>query len=144
MTKDFSIENEALVLNTAWPDHQKLELQVGNWAELFNEQEIKVIIAVALNHCAHHEELKIIGYLITAEKVSLIVVGNKEQWDKVSIIFYELTARGITDILKSERFGNDNTSICNKEGYEHQLNELYRINPLTNQYLTLLITGAKN
>ncbi len=141
MTKNFPIENEALVFSNTWPEHHKLELYVGKWGEFFSEQEIKIIIAVALNYCTQNATLKIIGYLIIGEQVSLIVAGTKEQWDKVSTVFYEQTARRVTEFLKQNK--SDNLSSWENENSSEQLNGLYEPYPFTNQYLTLLLTGQK-
>ena len=141
MNRNFSIENQALVFDKAWPEHHKLELQVGNWAKFFSEQEIKVIIAVALNYCVHHSALKIIGYLITAEKVSLLVGCTTVRWNEIKPVFYEQTAARITALLKQNK--SDQLSNWENEISDEQINGLYEEFPFTNQYLILLLTGRK-
>jgi hypothetical protein len=139
MKENFSIENEGLVLAKAWPQHQKLELRLGNWSAIFNEQEIKVIIAVALNYCAEHEGLKIIGYLITGEKVSLIVAVNEEEWNEVKIVYDRKVTEGISEMLNQNKCCDDEVNTKP----DVQFNKLFKECPLTNQYLIQLITGRK-
>ncbi|PCI96276.1 MAG: hypothetical protein COB15_10930 [Flavobacteriales bacterium] len=117
-----------MALLKAWPHHEKLELHIGKWSSGFSEQEIKIIIAVALNNCVHHKSLKIIGYLLTSEKIFLIVTGSRKHVDDVLTAFNKEIAQAITEMRNSDKI---------------DLDDLYEEHPFTNQYLIQLITGQK-
>lgn len=64
-------------------------LAIGKWKSEFTEHEYKVMIAKALNYCVCHNEMKIVGYLITKRRICLVFATKNLKKGKLLKPFYE-------------------------------------------------------
>jgi len=67
----------------------------GNWKNFLTEYESKTLIARALNYCVFEHGLVITGYLITNEKVYLVLKIEKEIINRMLMIFFEKIKRSL-------------------------------------------------
>ena len=126
-------------------------LKIGEWKNLFTENEYKLMIAKSLNYCAFNEyprkhddfNVEIVGYLITAQQVCLVLSMEPANVNKMLMFFYKM--------IKDEiRLGLDNPMACrNKKrtgdssSTETLYMNLFEKHPLNNYLLVKLITGQK-
>lgn len=72
---------------------QPIMLISGKWREFLTEYEYKVIIARALNYCVFEHGLVIMGYVISEEKIYLVIKIDKRYIKRMLLIFFEIVQR---------------------------------------------------
>ncbi len=72
---------------------QPIMLISGKWREFLTEYEYKVIIARALNYCVFEHGLVIMGYVISDEKIYLVIKIEKRSIKRMLLIFFEIIQR---------------------------------------------------
>lgn len=106
----------------------------GDWKKLFLHDQFHNLIAECLNLCVYEDDMIINGYLITYEKIWLILDDGYEAPKKL-VIFSEKIKKAF---LKQRRHPHDED-----EDTEITLYHLFRKFPLYDNALTMLITGRE-
>ncbi|MBK8608703.1 MAG: hypothetical protein IPL84_01785 [Chitinophagaceae bacterium] len=153
-------------------DLPRLSLTIGDWRHEFREEEYKMIIADAFNHCTDPERstyeiedvkterdrivaISIVGYLITDKMVHLVLLMDpelrKEEEEELTILFkqnlnkkLQETLDGIHSIKHYERHG---IPLIDAEdnvpgGFSKYMNFM-EAGPFNNYDLIKLLTGYR-
>ncbi|WP_422360473.1 hypothetical protein [Reichenbachiella sp.] len=122
------------------PENQKILLTIGDWKGILNASEMKISIAIALNHCCGHHRMQLLGYLITDQEVSLIIEGKKLHVDHLLAKFYDEFVSVVADHL----------SLADKQGHvlknwekhrEGALSDLFDRSIMHDPHLISLLLG---
>ncbi len=125
-------------------------LKIGNWKNLFHEEEYKLMIAKSLNYCVFNKEprrhdefeMQIAGYHINAYEVCLVIKINPAHLHKMLKFFY-------TMIRDEIRLGLDNPAswLVKKKRSELSMTEILYTDLFekcpANYLLVKLITGQE-
>ncbi|MFT5891227.1 MAG: hypothetical protein ACI9Y7_001328 [Dokdonia sp.] len=114
-----------------------LLLHFGPWIEDLPEDEVLVLISVALNYCVLHEEIKIKGYLITRSHLCLVIKSHKHSIHHILTVLSEQIASGVYAYLKLMYEEDDEEKVI----YLHDQYSMFTKHTLQNRYLIQLITG---
>jgi hypothetical protein len=119
-------------------------LIIGPWKKLFTDEQTKILIAKALNYCAYHEGMHIVGYLITERRVCLILNINKTDIKQMLLLFYDSVRHYINkyrDWQKNQHWQIDES--VKELVITERFRDLFKQYPLMNDDLVKLITGQK-
>ena len=119
---------------------QPVFLIVGTWKKLFKADEIRLIIAEALNYCVCFEKMNIAGYLITDRRVCLVLEIDKTEPDYALDLFYEKVKKEIKYRLEKRKHFEQHNDKAELNEYLKFLFTRYKPN---SDFLVKLITGRK-
>ncbi|CAD0009121.1 hypothetical protein [Flavobacterium salmonis] len=123
----------------------KIELRIGNWSKKFDLNYVNIIIAMTLNHCTKNKDFIIKGYLITSKTVYLILKTNEKTFDNL-LKKIEIHIHFLLKIHKKQiQNSYENDFIADEEDSTFYTirRPLFKLQPLKNEHLVLLITGKK-
>ena len=115
-------------------------LIIGPWRKLFKADEIRIIIAEALNYCVCFEKMNIAGYLVTDRRVCLVLEIDKTEPDYVLHLFYEKVKKEIKHRLEKKKYFEHYTDKTEEAEYLKFLFTRYKPG---DDFLVRLITGRK-
>jgi hypothetical protein len=106
MVKKSNIEplTEIMITGSGVLTIQAIRLETGLWRHLFADEQNKLMIAKALNHCVY-KGLHIAGYLITENNVYLVLKTDTESLTRMLNIFDDILRKEIKrhqEYLKSK------------------------------------------
>lgn len=106
-------------------------LEIGEWRNEYPHDQCKRIIAEALNDTVHKKEMIIVGYLITEQKLYLVLRMEPATIHEAFRKFYEKVSAAIRWHLEdAERTYKTDTNLFERR-------------PLLDTYLIRLLTGRK-
>jgi hypothetical protein len=137
------INSEASAPVKKWEERVMLSLTIcltiGQWQELFADEERKLMIARALNYCINKEELIVNGYLITNTTVWLVMqidAGDISRFDRM------LQDKMRKDIqLHTDRQKRLQHRVYNHVKSNNSMGNLFTQIPFVDDSLVKLITG---
>jgi hypothetical protein len=124
------------------PTIHSISLIIGSWKEQFMDEQIKLIIAEALNYCTCNHKLHIVGYLITKRRVCLVLKIIEADLTKILDVFFEKVGKLIRQ--HQEHVRSQNFKTYEKENIiqiARLFKDLFIQIPLINAHLIKLITG---
>ncbi|NQY07936.1 MAG: hypothetical protein HRT71_00265 [Flavobacteriales bacterium] len=133
--------NHHQILNQAWPQHQKLMLQIGAWNQLISEEETKQVISVALNYCTSENQNSIIGYLITTDVLYLIIDGDEDVLNAFLPIFHQQIDAGIKGRLSEPEHSAASLAEWEAQDQTEKYKNLFTQVRFRDPFLIQLITG---
>lgn len=81
-------------------ENQKINLTIKDWKGILNIDELKISIAIALNHCCENHRMQLLGYLITDKEVSLIIEGKTKHVEHNLTQFHKELVTSVVSHLK--------------------------------------------
>jgi hypothetical protein len=135
------------------PDVLKLPrtcLKTGEWKNIFEEEECRQMMAVALNSCIGHQHkkhtddfgLRIAGYLITKNMLYLVLDMEQDNVADILLLFYETLQEMIRDkMIHQEISGNDGNAAVVIPLSIPDHHQLFKKHAFNNDALVKLLTG---